>query len=82
MNLPILKQIGLALRTLNPEEVRALADRPVMFGVLAADENVASDIHDFVAPRDLSAAKAAETEMFGEKGGIGRGLRTHDYRLR
>ncbi len=64
MNLPILKQIGLALRTLNPEEVRGLADRPVMFGVLAADENVASEIHDFLAPRDLSAAKAAETEMF------------------
>ena len=64
MTLPILKQIGLALRTLSPDEVRSLADRPLMFGVLAADENVAADIHEFLAPQDLSTAKAADTEMF------------------
>ena len=56
---PVLKQIGLALRTLNPEEVRALADRPLTFGVLAADETAAADIHDFLVPRDLPPAETA-----------------------
>lgn len=58
----VLKQIGLALRTLNPDNVRALADRPVLFGVLTADETAAADIHDFLAPAGLPAAKIAEIE--------------------
>ncbi len=59
---PVLKQIGLALRTLNPDEVRALADRPLTFGALAADETAAADIHDFLAPRGLPPAKRAAAE--------------------
>ncbi len=58
----VLKQIGLALRTLNPDEVRALADRPVTFGVLAVDETVASDIHDFLTHRGQPPMKTAAAE--------------------
>ncbi len=62
MTLPVLKQVALALRTLNPGAVRALADRPVTFGVLAADETAAADIHDFLVPRDLPPEKTAAAE--------------------
>lgn len=56
----VLKQIGLALRTLNPEDVRALAERPAAFGVLAADETAAVDIHDFLSAGDARPAQKAD----------------------
>jgi hypothetical protein len=56
----VLRQISHALKTLNPKEVRAMADRPVEFGVLAADDQVAAEIFNFLVPRDLSEARARE----------------------
>ena len=57
MALPVIRQIGTALRNLNPSEVRALADRPVTFGVLAADEAIAGEIFRCLIPHDSSEAQ-------------------------
>ena len=62
MNLPALKEIRHAVQNLNPNEVRALADRPVTFGTLAADELEATAMYDLLVPRDLSAARARQAE--------------------
>ena len=64
---PVLKQIGLALRTLKPDEVRALAERPVTCGVLAADETAAADIRDFLASGDKKAAEACILRVASEE---------------
>ena len=53
----MIRQIGTALRNLNPSEVRALADRPVTFGVLAADEAIAGEIFRCLIPHDSSEAQ-------------------------
>jgi len=53
----VIRQIGTALRNLNPSEVRALADKPVTFGVLAADEAVAGEIFRCLIPSDSSQAQ-------------------------
>jgi len=58
--LPLLKQIGHALRTLNPSEVETLADRRLTMGVLAADDAVAADIFGLLVPEDLSDARTRE----------------------
>ncbi len=60
MYLPILRQISHSLKTLNPNEVRAMADRPISFGVLAADDQVAAEIFSFLLPVELSEARARE----------------------
>lgn len=57
MPLPVIRQIGTALRNLNPNEVRALAAKPVTFGVLAADEAIAGEIFRCLIPRDSSDAQ-------------------------
>ncbi len=44
----VLKQIASALRTLSPQEVRGIAQRPVVFGVLAVDESCVGQIHEFL----------------------------------
>ena len=46
--LGVLKQITSAFKTLNPQEVRGIAERPVVFGVLAADESCVDQIHEFL----------------------------------
>jgi hypothetical protein len=55
-----LRQISHALKTLNPNEVRAMADRPIEFGVLAADDQVAAEIFNFLLPANMSEARARE----------------------
>ena len=60
MYLPVLRQISRSLKTLNPTEVRAMADRPIQFGVLAADDQVAAEIFNFLLPAELSEARARE----------------------
>ena len=60
MSLPLLRQIGHALKTLNPSEVETLANRRVALGVLAADDAVAADMFTLLIPDDLSEARARE----------------------
>ncbi len=54
----MIRQIGTALRNLNPKEVRALAEKPVSVGVLAADEAVAGEIFRYLIPDDCSEQQA------------------------
>ncbi len=56
----IIREIGAALRNLNPSEVRELADQPLTAGVLAADDAVYSRILSFLIPPDTSEAKAQQ----------------------
>lgn len=43
---PLLQGLRTALRTLNPEEVRAMAAQPLLFGVLAAADECVVGIHE------------------------------------
>jgi hypothetical protein len=60
VSLPILREIGVALRNLNPADVRRSADRDFTLGVLAVDEAVWAGIVSFLIPQDTSQAKARE----------------------
>jgi len=60
VSLASIRQISGALRTLNPNEVRALVGRPVTLGILAAGEAFFGRVVSFLAPEGLSEAKAAE----------------------
>ncbi len=48
------------MKTLNPNEVRAMADREVHVGVLAADDDVAAEIFSYLLPSDLSEERARQ----------------------
>ena len=58
MSLPILREIRVALRHLNPTEVEALVNRPLTVGVLALDEAFFSRVVSFLIPDWISEAKA------------------------
>jgi hypothetical protein len=60
VSLPILREIGVALRNLNPNDVRRLADRDFTLGVLAIDEAVWAGIVSCLIPQDTSQAKTHE----------------------
>jgi hypothetical protein len=60
VSLPILREIGVALRNLNPGDVRRLADRDFTLGVLAIDEAVWAGIVSYLIPQDVSEAKTRE----------------------
>ncbi len=61
MSLPILRQIGSALRNLNPSDVRGQTDRSVTFGVLASDDEVAAEIFTALIPADCTHAQVHES---------------------
>ena len=52
----ILHQLGSAFRTLNPGEVRAMVERRVVFGILAANEDCVDEIHDFLRAQGAESA--------------------------
>ncbi|MEX2302969.1 MAG: hypothetical protein WD733_18635 [Bryobacterales bacterium] len=60
MSLPILKEIGIAFRNLNPNDVRGLAEREFTLGVLSVDEAVWAEIVSFLIPEGTSPAKTRE----------------------
>lgn len=65
----VAQQFSSALRTLNPGEVRRMARRPVVLGLLAASEDCVEEIHDFLYPkpdaaRDGSLLRVAQEEDF------------------
>jgi len=55
-----ISQINQALKTLNPNHVREMAERPITLGVLAADDAFAADIFSFLLPSDLSDDRMRE----------------------
>lgn len=61
MSAPILKQIQNALRNLNPNDVRQLAEQPFTVGLLAANEDGYQGMVRFLSPPDLSPLKARQT---------------------
>ena len=56
----IIREIGAALRNLNPNDVRALANKPVTVGVMAGDDAVYARILSFLIPPETSEAKAQQ----------------------
>lgn len=60
VSLSPIRQINHALKTLNPNEVRALADQDVLLGVLAADDVFAADVFGFLLPPGLTEERARE----------------------
>lgn len=58
--MPVLKQISHAMKTLNPTEVRAMADRDVHVGVLAADDDVAAEIFSYLLPSEFSEERVRQ----------------------
>jgi hypothetical protein len=60
LGLPIIREIGAAFRNLNPQEMREIAERPLTVGILAADDQVHSQILSFLIPPETSEAKARQ----------------------
>lgn len=58
--MPIIREIGAALRNLDPEEVRRMSERPLAVGVLAAQDVAYSQILSFLIPPETSEAKAQQ----------------------
>jgi hypothetical protein len=56
----ILRQIRTALRHLNPNEVRRLAQRPLSIGLAARSSKSVALMEDFLAPPDISPNKRLE----------------------
>ena len=62
MHIPALGQIRDALRTLNPDEVREMAEKPITFGILAADLGAAEAMTATLAPGEITSHQRAEAE--------------------
>jgi hypothetical protein len=60
VSLPILREIGVAFRNLNPTDVRRLSDHDFTLGVLALDEAVWANIVSYLIPPDTSPSKTQE----------------------
>jgi hypothetical protein len=60
VSLPIIREIGIALRNLNPNDVRRLAESDFSLGVLAIDEAVWASIVSYLISADTSASKTQE----------------------
>jgi len=63
VSVSILRDVREAFRNLNPEEVRALSERPLAVGVLAIDDAVYARALSFLIPPEASDAKAHEAAM-------------------
>ena len=62
-------QIRHAVSNLNPGEVQAQADRPILVGLKAATEESLGAMETFFAPPELSAARRAEAARILVRGG-------------
>ena len=60
MSTAIIQQIGTALKHLNSNEVRALADQPLTVGVFALDDAFFNHTVSFLIPDSVSDAKARD----------------------
>jgi hypothetical protein len=61
MSIQVFKHIKDAISNLNPEEIRRHTDRPLRFVLYADREQDYRAMEDFLAPRDVSQAKRAQT---------------------
>ena len=52
-----LATIGKAIRSVNPDEVRSMADRPISIGLMATNETRLNEMWFWLAPAEISEAK-------------------------
>ena len=71
MALEVLRQVRVALRNLNPDDVREEADRPVRIGLMAASQASLGRMETYFAPPDLSADRRAEAARILIRNGAG-----------
>ena len=62
MSVKVLQNIRDAIGNLNPEEIRRHTERPLRLFLYAHSEGAYRQMEDFLAPRELSAAKRAEVQ--------------------
>jgi hypothetical protein len=62
MSVNVLQNIKDAIGNLNPEEIRRHTERPLRLFLYAHSENSYRRMEDFLAPRELSAARRAEVQ--------------------
>jgi hypothetical protein len=60
MSVRLLRETRAAVRHLNPNNVRQLADRAFQVGIVGSDANRLAAIEEFLAPPEISPAKRAE----------------------
>lgn len=69
MALAVLRQIRQALATLNPRELRELADRPVRVGLIAPSADALGQIETYFAPLHFSPQRRAQAAQLLIRGG-------------
>jgi hypothetical protein len=63
MSVKVLQNIREAIGNLNPEEIRRHTERPLRLFLYAHSEGAYRQMEDFLAPRELSAARRAEVHQ-------------------
>jgi hypothetical protein len=69
MALAVLRQIRQALATLNPRELRDLADRPFQVGLIAPSADAMGQMETYFAPRHFSAERRVQAAQILIRGG-------------
>jgi len=70
MSLRVLKEIRAAVANLNPEEVRAAAERPLTLGLVASSEAAFQSMEEFLLPSEkVSYRKRVETSALLHRNG-------------
>jgi hypothetical protein len=69
MALAVLRQIRQALATLNPRELRDLADRPFQVGLIAPSADAMGQMETYFAPRHFSAERRVQAAQILNRGG-------------
>jgi hypothetical protein len=69
MAIAVLRQIRQALSTLNPQELRAQAERPVRIGLVAAASEELGEMEQFFAPPEYSPERRAQAARLLVRGG-------------
>jgi hypothetical protein len=69
MALAVLRQIRQALATLNPRELRELADRPLRVGLIAPSADALGQMETYFAPHHFSAERRVQAAQILIRGG-------------
>ena len=69
MALAVLRQIKQALATLNPRDLRELADRPVRVGLIAPSGDALGQMETYFAPFHFSPERRAQAAKLLIRGG-------------
>ena len=75
MSIQVFQHVKDAIRNLDPEDIRKHTERPLRLLLYADSEQQYRDMEDYLAPRDLSAAKRAQVRRLIYRGAEGAGPR-------